>query len=215
MERSLYDAKGRLYDLANQVLRRIDPEGLTTHYQYNARGHLSSVAQDGLTASYQYNALGLPIQVQWQNGASESLQYSSQGEAMEHQLLFPGRGNLEAETVERRDGLGRKAELRFVTPAAERRHTYSYDLLGRLTGSTRHYQPNGGQAASLSYQYDGADNRLRRGGEVSQFNPADQRPGPAPNSWQGWFTKNFHFRQASPHPVDYDQHHRPGRTNVP
>ena len=56
MERSLYDAKGRLYDLANQVLRRIDPEGLTTHYQYNARGQLSSVAQDGLTASYQYNS---------------------------------------------------------------------------------------------------------------------------------------------------------------
>lgn len=27
--------------------------------------------------------------------------------------------------------------------------------------------------------------------------------------------QELHFRQASPNPIAYDQHHRPGRTNVP
>ena len=55
-----------------------------------------------------------------------------------------------------------------------RQHTYAYDSMGRLTGSTRRLQPNGGPQTSATYQYDNADNRTRQGPQVSAYNPADQ-----------------------------------------
>ena len=160
------------YNLANQLLSRTDPQNLATSFTYNARGQVSQAVHDGLTANYLYNALGAPTTVTWNHGLSEQYQYSSQGEVMTRSVNYPGRA-LESESLVR-DGLGRKSQAVFTIPSGQRTHSYAYNLIGELTGSTRRIQPNGGAQTSQSYSYDGASNRVRLGNQATAFNPADQ-----------------------------------------
>ena len=172
VEDGLNRALAYAYDPANQLLTRTDQENVQTQFVYNARGQVSQAIHDGLIANYQYNALGAPTQVSWNNGLNELYQYSTQGEAMRRTVTFPGR-TLEAEAVER-DALGRKSQAVFTLPGSQRTHSYTYNLIGQLTGSTRRLQPSGGPQTSQTYGYDNADNRLRNGTQASAFNPADQ-----------------------------------------
>ena len=178
---SVEDGFGRViqynFNLANQLLSRTDPQNnIATSFSYNARGQVSQAVHDGLTANYFYNALGAPTTVTWNSGLSEQYQYTSQGEIMTRGVSFPGRGSLEAESLIR-DGLGRKSQATFTLPGGQRTHTYAYNLIGELTGSTRRLQPNGGPQTSQAYSYDAASNRVRLGTQTSIFNNADQITG--------------------------------------
>ncbi|MBS2034112.1 RHS repeat protein [bacterium] len=164
------------YDLANQLLSRTDPQNVGTNFVCNARGQVSQAVHDGLTVNYLYNALGVPTTVTWNHGLVEQYQYTSQGEVMNRSVSFPGRGNLESETLIR-DSLGRKSQAVFALPGGQRTHNYSYSAIGELTGSTRRLQPNGGPQTSQTYRYDAASNRVRQGNQTSTFNTADQLTG--------------------------------------
>lgn len=162
------------YDAAHQLIKRQDPEGLVTNFTRNERGQVSLASCDGLACGYLFNDHGDVRRVEWSNGLHQFYDYSSQGEILARADQLIGRGLIEAENVTL-DGLGRKVRAGFSLPTALRTHTYRYDPLGQLTGSTRVFQPtSGGQPVTNQYSYDNNANRLVRNNQTSSYNAADR-----------------------------------------
>lgn len=129
---------------------------------------------DGLTADYSYNPNGDVTRVRWSTGLTEQYGYSSQGEPLDRSVAYPGHGALESEAVNL-DGLGRKSQVAFTLPDAVRTHTYTYDALGQLVGSTRRFRPTAGGTDSIqTYAYDGNANRVRSDAQRMAYNGADR-----------------------------------------
>lgn len=162
------------YNAAHQLLKRQDPEGLATNFTRNERGQVSLASCDGLACGYLFNDQGDVRRVEWSNGLHQAYDYSSQGEILSRADQVIGRGLIEAENVTL-DGLGRKVRAGFSLPTALRTHTYSYDSIGQLTGSTRVFQPtSGGTPVTNQYRYDNNANRLIRNAQTSSYNAADR-----------------------------------------
>ena len=158
------------YDAAHQLTSRTDPEGLQTTYVRNPLGQVSQVSLDGLTCNYAYNSHGDLTNTSWSTGFREAFDYTSQGEVVGRDSQVSVQFERETHVL---DGLGRKSSSAFTIPGGFRNHTYTYDLIGQLTGSRRQVNGAGG-TTTKAFAYDRNFNRTANNQLTATYNVADR-----------------------------------------
>jgi RHS repeat-associated protein len=147
------------YDAAGRRIQMTDQDGFTVYYSYDATGRLAGVtsgAGQGTTiVNYTYNAAGQLIREDRGNGTYCIYAYDAAGELI-HLVNFgpsPALGQ-DGPVLSRfdytYDALGRVSRMDTLDGSTN----YGYDADGQLTSVTL---PDG---RSISYQYDGAGNRV-------------------------------------------------------
>lgn len=171
---SVTDVHGRAlqygYDAAHQLISRTDPEGLVTSYVRNPLGQVSQVSLDGLSCNYSYNPHGDLINTSWSTGFQEAFAYTSQGEVVSRDSQTTTQFERETHVL---DGLGRKSSSAFTIPGGFRNHSFTYDLIGQLTGSRRQVNGAGG-TTTKTFAYDRNFNRTANNQLTATYNVADR-----------------------------------------
>jgi RHS repeat-associated protein len=159
--------------------------GITTTYNYNARGELLSLVDGGgRQTTYGYDTLGRTITITNAAGETTRLNYDSNGNMSQ---LFDAAGRVvnyaydaEGNPVKMADALGAifysfdpSGNIEAITDGEGNRSAFTYDLNGRMTSRTDVL----GQTTSFSY--DGAGNLIRRTDPQNQittytYDAADQ-----------------------------------------
>ncbi|BFM39775.1 Calx-beta domain-containing protein [Synechocystis sp. LKSZ1] len=172
---SVVDGSGTLalqYDTANRLTGLIYPTGRSLQYTYNADGQRTKlVANDGYTVNYSYDTVGrLKTLINGTGQTIISYDYDSAGRLIKE---TNGNGTYTTYEYDPRSQLSRLTNYK-ANNTVNSRFEYLYDDLGRrtsmttlegvfqygydATGQLNFVLAPGGR--TLSYQYDGAGNRI-------------------------------------------------------
>ena len=146
-------AQDYTYNAAGQRLSLTLPSGNSLHYTYTPSGQISSISLNGITpllSAIQYRPFGPVQHWSWGNGTTHNRDYNTDGDLTgitsggQTQYLY--------------DDARRITQQNEVNPPGIS-HTYSYDLLDRLTTAT-------GTGLNQSWSYDANGNRLTETGST-------------------------------------------------
>jgi len=137
------------YDADGNRLSMIDPTGGTTTYSYDSLSRLTSITDPaGSAFTFSYNALSRRTSVARPAGLSTTYSYDDAGQLVN--LMHQGGPGALPHTY-----TYNRAGQRLTMADNAGTHTYTYDLLDRLTAAT-HPSSNPAEA----YSYDPVGNRL-------------------------------------------------------
>ena len=168
------------YDALDRLLARVDPDGVTVSYGYDAHGNVVTVsagqhsvgyAYDALNrvagvnafggqTAYTYDAAGNLTDVVFPNGVATSYVHDGSGRVLGAEQRN-GSGALLAQYDYLLDSRGRRTGV--VESHSGRSVSYGYDVLSRLTSETITI---GSLVRQISYTYDANGNRLTRDDSV-------------------------------------------------
>ena len=150
-------------DPQGRPVTAIDQLGRATEYAYDGNGNLAKrIDANGHTTKYTYNAVDEQTKIEKPNGAVLETAYdgagdiTSQTDANEKTTTYVR--NILGQAIEVIDPLGRKTlqefdaanNLKGVTDPAERKTTYSYDATDRLTKVSY----SDGTTPTVEFEYD-------------------------------------------------------------
>jgi YD repeat-containing protein len=130
---SITDALGEVtrftrYDPYGQPLETVAPNGITTRFTYDARGHLRTISAGKRTTTFEYDAAGQRKRVTQPDGSFTAFTYDAA-----HRLVgaTDSRGNTLSYT---RDDVGHVVSQKMKDPAGALTRTVTtlFDSLGRV-----------------------------------------------------------------------------------
>jgi RHS repeat-associated protein len=173
---SVTDANGKAtayqYDDADRLVAVIDAAQNLTSYAYDTENNLLKITDAlGRATGFAYNAMGLVTQVTFPSSLSESYTYDAVNNLLSktdrdgHTInyTYDSLNRLSYKAYPNGSGVNYSYDLlNHLTQAADPTGTYSftYDSLGRLTGTSTQYAFLSGRTLTNSYTYDADSNRL-------------------------------------------------------
>lgn len=155
-----------------RLTNRSDVAGVSA-FSYDSRSRLKTVSDgvSGVTKSMTWDDVNelLRVDMSGASAGAETFSYDVQGRLVDHSLVN-GSGQVQARFGYGYDADGHVIAQQVVAAgnSGAGTHSYSYDWAGRLTG----WQAPGG--SNVSYEWDGAGNRVRAGSKTSALDARDR-----------------------------------------
>ena len=138
------------YDTENNLTSIKDALGRTTSFTYDAYGRVTTTTfPSNLQETYSYDAVGNLLSKT--DRKSQTIQYAYDALNRLTQKTYPGGGTVSYSY----DGDSRVTQVTDATGT----YQFTFDNMGRLTGTTSNYAFLAGRSFTTSYGYDAASNR--------------------------------------------------------